>query len=59
MTSSQGMQLVAGTVEDCWDGDPEARLTAHCVEARFTELITWAEGEQNPGHNDTHTITVV
>ncbi|XP_071788615.1 activin receptor type-2A-like [Asterias amurensis] len=54
-----GMQLVAGTVEDCWDGDPEARLTAHCVEARFTELITWAEGEQNPGHNETHTITVV
>ncbi|XP_022099852.1 TGF-beta receptor type-2-like isoform X2 [Acanthaster planci] len=58
-SENTGMQLVSATMEDCWDSDPEARLTAHCVEARFTEIITWTEGEQNPGHNDINTITVV
>ncbi|XP_071497806.1 TGF-beta receptor type-2-like [Diadema antillarum] len=40
-----GMTIVKNTIVDCWDEDPEARLTASCVEARFQELILWHEGE--------------
>lgn len=31
-------RLVRDTVEDCWDQDAEARLTALCVEERLSEL---------------------
>ncbi|XP_064410969.1 TGF-beta receptor type-2 isoform X2 [Latimeria chalumnae] len=34
----QGMQVVCETIVECWDHDPEARLTAHCVAERFSEL---------------------
>nr|QEO33305.1 TGF-beta receptor type-2 [Mesocentrotus nudus] len=40
-----GLTIIKNTVVDCWDEDPEARLTASCVEARFQELILWHEGE--------------
>ncbi|XP_054750757.1 TGF-beta receptor type-2-like [Lytechinus pictus] len=40
-----GLTIIKNTVVDCWDEDPEARLTASCVEARFQELIMWHEGE--------------
>ncbi|KAJ9585230.1 hypothetical protein L9F63_002993 [Diploptera punctata] len=32
------MKLVRETIEDCWDQDAEARLTALCVEERLHEL---------------------
>ena len=32
------IKLVRETVEDCWDQDAEARLTALCVEERVQEL---------------------
>ncbi|NXQ19297.1 TGFR2 protein, partial [Peucedramus taeniatus] len=34
----QGIQMVCETLIECWDHDPEARLTAHCVAERFSEL---------------------
>ncbi|XP_015212522.2 TGF-beta receptor type-2 isoform X1 [Lepisosteus oculatus] len=34
----QGVQLVCATINECWDHDPEARLTAQCVAERFTEM---------------------
>ena len=32
------MQLLCATITECWDHDPEARLTAHCVLERFNTL---------------------
>ena len=34
----QGIQTVCETLAECWDHDPEARLTAQCVAERFSEL---------------------
>ncbi|XP_043396825.1 TGF-beta receptor type-2 isoform X4 [Chelonia mydas] len=34
----QGIQMVCETLIECWDHDPEARLTAQCVAERFNEL---------------------
>ncbi|XP_029766368.1 TGF-beta receptor type-2-like [Terrapene carolina triunguis] len=31
----QGMHFLCDTITECWDHDPEARLTAHCVAERF------------------------
>ncbi|XP_061886007.1 TGF-beta receptor type-2 isoform X1 [Entelurus aequoreus] len=33
-----GIQVVCSSIEDCWDHDPEARLTAQCVAERFDEM---------------------
>ncbi|XP_030645114.1 TGF-beta receptor type-2 [Chanos chanos] len=33
-----GVQSVCKTIEECWDHDPEARLTALCVAERFIQL---------------------
>ncbi|XP_069011177.1 TGF-beta receptor type-2 [Embiotoca jacksoni] len=37
-TQHQGMSVFCSTITECWDHDPEARLTAHCVVERFTVL---------------------
>lgn len=34
----QGVQIVCTSIEECWDHDPEARLTAQCVAERFYDL---------------------
>lgn len=34
----QGMSVFCSTVTECWDHDPEARLTAHCVVERFNAM---------------------
>lgn len=34
----QGVALVCATINECWDQDPEARLTAQCVAERFREI---------------------
>ncbi|XP_075443129.1 TGF-beta receptor type-2 isoform X1 [Ascaphus truei] len=36
--SHQGIQLVCETITECWDHDPEARLTSQCVAERFNEM---------------------
>ncbi|KAM9496426.1 TGF-beta receptor type-2 isoform 1-T1 [Clarias gariepinus] len=33
-----GVKLVCEMLEECWDQDPEARLTASCVSERFNEF---------------------
>lgn len=30
--------MICATIKECWDHDPEARLTAHCVAERIAEL---------------------
>lgn len=34
----QGVAMMCGTIMECWDHDPEARLTAHCVAERISEM---------------------
>ncbi|XP_034554658.1 TGF-beta receptor type-2-like isoform X2 [Notolabrus celidotus] len=34
----QGIAVICATITECWDHDPEARLTAHCVAERIAEL---------------------
>ncbi|KAJ8013379.1 hypothetical protein DPEC_G00052660 [Dallia pectoralis] len=34
----QGISIVCATIEECWDHDPEARLTAQCVAERFSVI---------------------
>lgn len=45
-TPKQGMQLLCATITECWDHDPEARLTAHCVVERFNSLAQDQEEEE-------------
>ncbi|KAG5283419.1 hypothetical protein AALO_G00041880 [Alosa alosa] len=45
-TTHQGMQLLCATITECWDHDPEARLTAHCVVERFNTLAKDMEEEE-------------
>ena len=35
----QGLALFCQTVDECWDLDPEARLTADCAQTRLQELL--------------------
>ncbi|CAB3374502.1 Hypothetical predicted protein [Cloeon dipterum] len=50
---NQCVHLLRETIEDCWDQDAEARLTALCVEERLKELpIIW---ERLKGGNLLHT----
>ncbi|KAJ8385669.1 hypothetical protein AAFF_G00183820 [Aldrovandia affinis] len=37
-SNHQGVQLVCTTINECWDHDPEARLTAQCVAERFQDM---------------------
>ncbi|XP_039876193.1 TGF-beta receptor type-2-like isoform X1 [Simochromis diagramma] len=37
-TNHSGIQMLCASIEDCWDHDPEARLTAHCVAERFNGM---------------------
>lgn len=30
--------MICATIKECWDHDPEARLTAHCVAERISTL---------------------
>ena len=34
--SLQGVAVICATIKECWDHDPEARLTAHCVAERIS-----------------------
>lgn len=35
----QAVRSLKETIEDCWDQDAEARLTAQCAEERLAELL--------------------
>ncbi|XP_061579286.1 TGF-beta receptor type-2 [Cololabis saira] len=45
-TQHQGMNVYCSTITECWDHDPEARLTAHCVVERFNALQQAEEEEE-------------
>jgi len=34
------MRSLTETIEECWDHDPEARLSAGCVKERLARLLT-------------------
>ncbi|XP_022109943.1 activin receptor type-2A-like isoform X1 [Acanthaster planci] len=36
-----GMRLLFETIEECWDHDSEARLSAGCVEERLSQLLRY------------------
>lgn len=38
LVDKSGVRLIKETMEDCWDADAEARLTALCIEERLIEL---------------------
>ncbi|KAM6978126.1 TGF-beta receptor type-2 [Tautogolabrus adspersus] len=44
-TQHQGMSVFCSTITECWDHDPEARLTAHCVVERLNALQQEEEEE--------------
>ena len=37
--------MMCTTVEECWDGDAEARLSAGCVEERISQLTRSMSGD--------------
>lgn len=43
------MSVFCYTITECWDHDPEARLTAHCVVERFNTLQQDDEEEDEGG----------
>lgn len=38
LVDRSGVRLIKETMDDCWDSDAEARLTALCIEERLMEL---------------------
>ncbi|XP_056598041.1 TGF-beta receptor type-2 [Triplophysa dalaica] len=40
--SHTGIGFLSSTIEECWDHDPESRLTAQCVVERFDDIISCA-----------------
>lgn len=48
-TFLQGLSIFCSTIIECWDHDPEARLTAHCVVERFKALQNEEEELRNDG----------
>lgn len=46
------MSVFCSTVTECWDHDPEARLTAHCVVERFLALQQGEEEEEAGGQEE-------
>uniref|UniRef100_A0A8D0HIG4 Serine/threonine-protein kinase receptor n=1 Tax=Sphenodon punctatus TaxID=8508 RepID=A0A8D0HIG4_SPHPU len=46
----QGMHFLCDTITECWDHDPEARLTAHCVAERLN-LMAQMDGDDILNNN--------
>ena len=44
----QAIRALKETIDECWDHDAEARLTALCVEERIIEMnVLWAHHQDN------------
>lgn len=54
-----GMSIVANTIIECWDEDPEARLTASCIATRFSQFHEWKDGEHLASPGDLHPTTII
>uniref|UniRef100_A0A0K2SXD3 receptor protein serine/threonine kinase n=1 Tax=Lepeophtheirus salmonis TaxID=72036 RepID=A0A0K2SXD3_LEPSM len=50
--SNPAIQLLRETIEDSWDQDGEARLTAFCVRERISELLPLWERYKKTKNND-------
>ncbi|XP_067937083.1 activin receptor type-2A-like [Watersipora subatra] len=48
MRHNDATTLLRQTIEDCWDADAEARLSAYCVEERFKEMDSLMEKKGVP-----------
>ncbi|XP_077129481.1 TGF-beta receptor type-2-like isoform X1 [Ranitomeya variabilis] len=48
-----GLDVLCDTISECWDHDPEARLTAHCVAERFI-LMRQMDAEGRTTSSDHH-----
>ncbi|KAL4618093.1 TGF-beta receptor type-2-like isoform X1 [Arapaima gigas] len=55
-TTHQGVKVLCGTITECWDHDPEARLTAQCVVERFSALSE-EQGCQDLFNNNQQQLT--
>ncbi|XP_064113906.1 probable serine/threonine-protein kinase roco5 isoform X3 [Macrobrachium nipponense] len=50
--TNPAIRLLKETIEDCWDHDAEARLSAMCVEGRLSELpVLWERYKSSLGVN--------
>ena len=45
MKQNEATQLLRETIEECWDTDSEARLSAVCVEERFKDVDNLMEAK--------------
>lgn len=55
-----GFVALSSCIEECWDHDPEARISASCVMERFLEQIKFSGSPHTPLlYNDTMTIDTV
>ncbi|XP_073503651.1 TGF-beta receptor type-2-like isoform X2 [Phyllobates terribilis] len=48
-----GLDVLCDTISECWDHDPEARLTAHCVAERFI-LMRQTDAERRTASSSHH-----
>lgn len=50
MLGYQAVGILKETMEECWDHDSEARLTAVCVEERVLDMVAlWAQDSKQKG----------
>ncbi|XP_061181387.1 uncharacterized protein LOC133189957 [Saccostrea echinata] len=55
---NQAVYILKETIEECWDHDSEARLTAVCVEERILDMIAlWSQEGKQKGMTPTITTT--
>lgn len=55
---NQAVGILKETMEECWDHDSEARLTAVCVEERVLDMVAlWAQDSKQKGTTPTITTT--
>ena len=53
---SQGLNSLVGTMEECWDEDPEARLSARNVKLRLKDLLDGGPSSLASDHTPSHSF---
>nr|KAI8728186.1 bone morphogenetic protein receptor type-2-like [Biomphalaria glabrata] len=57
--SNPAVHSLKETIEDCWDTDAEARLTALCVQERLSDMAAlWVQGNKQRGVTPTLNATM-
>ena len=54
----KAMRALKETMEDCWDQDAEARLTAMCVEERALDMATLWETRHKGNKHPTRALSL-